>query len=400
MKFNYQARTKEGDIRIGTVEASSKEAALILLQKYGFYITYLEEAKAPFYAREVKIFKKISLRDIALFSRQLAIMFNSRVPLVEALSTIANQTPSLGFREKILDLSKEVEGGSAFSKALSRHPQVFSPFYIAMVQAGEASGKLADSLNYLAEHLERDYYLRSKIRGAMFYPALVLLVVVIVLALMVFMVLPNFEQIFLETEAKIPAITQMVLSASRFFKKHFLFLFFGFLFFSFLILRYYKTEKGKNFFDKNSLKLPIFGSLSKTIYLSRFAENLSTLISGGIMMPQALEITGNVVGNALYKEVIFLTRDEVRKGMPISSVLTAFPKIFPPVFIQMVVVGEKTGNLDMSLMQIAIFYRKEIDREIDNLLSILEPLLIVILGGVVGGLMLSILLPLYQMLAV
>ena len=165
MKFNYQARTKKGEIQAGVVEASSKEAAILLLQKYGLYITYLEEVKVPFYAWEVKIFKRISSRDIVLFSRQLSIMFSSRVSLVEALVTIASQTKNLEFRERILDLSREVEGGSAFSKALSRHPKIFSSFYISMVKSGETSGKLSESLSYLADHLEREYYLISRIRG-------------------------------------------------------------------------------------------------------------------------------------------------------------------------------------------------------------------------------------------
>ena len=219
MKFNYQARTKEGEIVAGTIEASSKEAALNILQKHGFYITYLEIAKPPVYAREVKIFQKISLKDIVLFSRQLSIMFTSKVSLVESLNTIALQTKNLEFRERILEISEEVEGGSPFSKALSKHSQIFSPFYIAMVKAGETAGKLSESLNYLADHLEREYHLNSRIRGAMIYPAVVVLVIFVVLLVMIFYVIPHLSKILQETGQALPLITQVIIKLSLLLRK-------------------------------------------------------------------------------------------------------------------------------------------------------------------------------------
>ena len=399
MKFNYQARTKKGEIQAGVVEASSKEAAILLLQKYGLYITYLEEVKVPFYAWEVKIFKRISSRDIVLFSRQLSIMFSSRVSLVEALVTIASQTKNLEFRERILDLSREVEGGSAFSKALSRHPQIFSSFYISMVKSGETSGKLSESLSYLADHLEREYHLVSRLRGAMIYPSLVIMVASVVLLLMIFFVIPQLTKVFQEAGQPLPIVTQLVIGLSLFLRK------WGFLFIGLLaglvifVLRYIKTLEGKENFDKISLRLPLIGDLLKMVYLSRLAENLSTLISGGLPIAQALETTGEVVGNTVYKEIIFLTRDEVRKGEPISSVLRRYPEAFPPMFCQMTLVGEKTGTLEKTLLNVVDFYQKEVNMSIDNLLSILEPVLIIFLGVIVAGLMVSVLLPLYRMTA-
>ena len=399
MKFNYQARTKKGEIQAGVVEASSKEAAILLLQKYGLYITYLEEVKVPFYAWEVKIFKRISLRDIVLFSRQLSIMFSSRVSLVEALVTIASQTKNLEFRERILDLSREVEGGSAFSKALSRHPQIFSSFYISMVKSGETSGKLSESLSYLADHLEREYHLVSRLQGAMIYPSLVIMVASVVLLLMIFFVIPQLTKVFQEAGQPLPIVTQLVIGLSLFLRK------WGFLFIGLLaglvifVLRYIKTLEGKENFDKISLRLPLIGDLLKMVYLSRLAENLSTLISGGLPIAQALETTGEVVGNTVYKEIIFLTRDEVRKGEPISSVLRRYPEAFPPMFCQMTLVGEKTGTLEKTLLNVVDFYQKEVNMSIDNLLSILEPVLIIFLGVIVAGLMVSVLLPLYRMTA-
>jgi len=399
MKFNYQARTKKGEIQAGVVEASSKEAAILLLQKYGLYITYLERTEVPFYAREVEIFKRVSRRDIVLFSRQLSIMFASKVSLVEALSTIASQTKNLEFREIILDLSQEVEGGNAFSKALSRHPQIFSSFYISMVKSGEESGKLSESLAYLADHLEKEYYLISKLRGAMIYPSLVIMVTIVVLFLMMFFVIPQLTKVLQESSLPLPIVTRLVIGLSLFLRK------WGFFFIGLLavliifVLRYIATSSGKENLDKILLRLPIIGETLKMVYLSRFAENLSTLISGGLPIAQALQTTGEIVGNTVYQKIIFMTRDEVRRGEPISSVLRRYPEAFPPVFCQMTLVGEKTGTLEKTLLNIVYFYQKEVDRSIDNLLSILEPVLIVFLGVIVAGLMAAVLLPLYRITA-
>jgi len=177
VKFNYQVRTKQGEIQSGVVETSSKEGALSLLQKHGFYVTYIEESKIPFYAKSFDLFKKISVRDVVLFSRQLAMMFNAKVSLVESLRVLAGQTENPKFNEKISKIAEEIEGGSPFSKALSHHPKVFSIFYVSMVKAGEVSGKLSQSLDYLAKYLEREYHLASKTKGALIYPALVLFLV-------------------------------------------------------------------------------------------------------------------------------------------------------------------------------------------------------------------------------
>jgi len=400
VKFNYQVRTEEGEIKTGVVEASSKEAALVLLQKYKFYVTYLEEESSPFYAKKIKIFQKISLKDVVLFSRQLAIMFGSRVPLGEALITLANQAQNPEMREKIFDLVKEIEAGSAFSKALFKHPKIFSPFFIAMVKSGESVGKLSESLNYLADHLEREYSLRAKIKGAMLYPALVLIVFLAILGLMVFSVLPGFERMFLEAGIEIPAITRIVLSSSRLLRENWLLLLIPFLAIFFAIYCFSRTKEGKKFFDRFFLKLPILSSLLKQLSLSQVAANLSTLISGGLLITRALELVGEIIGNSLYKEAIFSINEGVKKGMSISSVSVLYPEIFPPLFNQMVLIGEKTGALDVTLMNVANFYQKEIDRAVEDILKILEPVIVVLLAVIVGGLMLTVFLPLYGVIGI
>jgi type IV pilus assembly protein PilC len=400
MKFNYQARTKEGEIQVGVVQASSKETALSLLQKHGFYVTYLEEAKAPIYAQKISFLQRTSLRDIVLFSRQLSMMFAAKVPLVEALRVLAGQTDNPGFKEQLFKISEDIEGGSPFSKALARYPKLFSSFYTAMVKAGEASGKLSDSLNYLAEHLEREYHLASKTKGALIYPALVFMLVSFVIGLMIYVVIPQLQLVILESGAKIPDITARVIWFSDFAKDYGAFLAIGAVILLIILARYYRTESGQLILDKIFLKLPIMGEFLKTLYLSRLAESLSTLISGGLMITKAIELSSDIVGNTQYKKAMVVARDEVRKGVPVSSVLALYPEIFPPIFVQMTLVGEKTGSLDTSLLNMAGFYQREVERGIDNILSILEPVLIIGLGGVVGGLMLSILMPLYQLMTI
>jgi len=268
-----------------------------------------------------------------------------------------------------------------------------------MVKSGETSGKLSESLSYLADHLEREYHLVSRLQGAMIYPSLVIMVASVVLLLMIFFVIPQLTKVFQEAGQPLPIVTQLVIGLSLFLRK------WGFLFIGLLaglvifVLRYIKTLEGKENFDKISLRLPLIGDLLKMVYLSRLAENLSTLISGGLPIAQALETTGEVVGNTVYKEIIFLTRDEVRKGEPVSSVLRRYPEAFPPMFCQMTLVGEKTGTLEKTLLNVVDFYQKEVNMSIDNLLSILEPVLIIFLGVIVAGLMVSVLLPLYRMTA-
>jgi type IV pilus assembly protein PilC len=398
MKFLYQARTKEGDLKSGTIEASSKEVALSLLQKLGYYVTYLEEEKPPVYAREVRIFQKVSLKDLFVFSRQLSIMLNSKVPIVEALITLTAQIKNPEFKEAISDVAKEVEAGSTLSKALSKYPKIFPQFYIAMVKAGEASGKLSQSLDFLANHLEREYAVSGKIKGALIYPSLVLVVFLVVFGLMIFSILPSFEKIFAESNVEIPLVTRIILSFSRILREKFLILILILGIPLILIFSYSRTKEGKRFFDEISLKIPFFGRIFKQSLLARFAGNLSTLLSAGVAVTEALEIVEEVVGNETYRVAISKIKEGVKKGESISTLSLLYPELFPPIFNQVILVGEKTGTLSSSLSSISEFYQKEAEKLIEDFLRILEPLLIIILGGLVGGLMYSVLVPLYRLM--
>lgn len=397
MKFIYHAKTKEGERRSGTVDASSKEAALVLLQKYNLFVTFLEKAEEEvFYKKQIRIFEKVTGKDLVVFSRQMSLMLGSKVPLSETLSTLAYQTKKRILKEVILKVTEEVEGGTAFSAALSSYPKIFSPFFIAMVKSGEVSGKLSDIINYLASYLEQEQEFHSKIKGAMVYPAFVFIVFLFIFIIMIFVLIPQLSEILMETGQELPSITKFVLSLSDFLKHWGLVLILPFFLLLGGTIHYYKTEKGKKFLDKFFLMLPLIGDFLKKIYLSRLAENLSTLISGGIPISKALEITAEIVGNDVYTKLILETRDGVRRGEPMSLVFQRHPESFSPIFTQMVLVGERAGRLDIALKKIGEAYQKEVGRTLEVLLSLLEPAMIVFLGFLVGGLVISVLIPIYR----
>ncbi len=397
MKFNYQARTRTGEIQTGVVEASSREAAFNVLKSHNLYVTALEETESiPFYARKLKLFDITTKKDVVFFSRQASIMFKSNVPIVETFRTIAKQTRKHGFKEKILKLAEEIEGGTPLSKALSMYPKLFSPFYINMVKSGEASGKLSEVFMYLAGYLEREQEFRGKIKGAMVYPVFVLIVFVAVVAIIMVYVIPQLSEVLKGTGQELPTITRVVIAISAFLKEKWWLVFLILLGLILALVQFARSKTGKKFFDRNLLKVPLLGNFLKKLFLARFALNLSTLISGGLPIAQALEITGEVVGNDTYKKIILETRNRVKRGERMSSVLEHYPNLIFPLFYQMITVGEKTGTLDTSLKNVVVFYQQDVDRSLDSFVRLLEPIFIIILAGVVAGLMGAVLMPLYN----
>ncbi|MFA5742976.1 MAG: type II secretion system F family protein [Candidatus Paceibacterota bacterium] len=397
MKFKYQARTREGEVKTGEIEAVSKEAAIDILQKYNVFITFVEEAEQkPFLLREVKINQKISLKDIMAFSRQLSAMLGSKVPPAEAIHALGQKTTNRSFQEIIYKLASDIREGLSLSKAFSKHPRVFSPFYVGMIKSGEVTGNVPEVLKKITSHLEKDYYFRSKIIGAMIYPAIVMLVFFGVFTFLFLVVIPTITKTLLEAGRKIPAITQIVINISDFFVVYwwlFLILLIGLGFFFYY---YPKTKEGRQQFDRALLNLPIFGNFQKNLYMARFAENLSTLISAGTPIAQSLESSANLIGNTVYKNIIIETRSKAMKGEAISASLEKFPNEISPLFIQMVIVGEKTGNLSDSLIQVFKFYQEEIDNFISTISVIIEPILIIFLAVMVGILFAALIIPIYS----
>jgi len=397
MKFTYQARSKEGKTEKGTIEASSKEAAAALLQKYNIFVISLKEIKSPFSKFEF-LKKKTSKKDLAIFSRQLAVMIDSRIPVIQSLLSLAGQTTKKDFRDKITRISELVEEGNSLSEAFSSFPEVFDVFYTNLIKSGEASGKISESLYYLSNHLEREYDITAKIKGAMIYPIVVLSALVAVIVIVMTVVMPNLVVILKEIGGEIPLTTRILIGFYGFFTRYGWILLIAFVGLVIFLVYYLKSKEGKKIYDKTVIRIPFIGGFLEKTFLTRFAENLSTLITAGLPITRALKITKNTIGNFVYREIVSETEKEVSEGAKISSVLVRYPERVPLFVIQMIKVGEETGKLDKTLMEIVNFYQKEITRVVDNFMTIIEPILIVILGLGVALLAISVLSPMYGML--
>lgn len=395
MKYIYQARSKEGKVETGTIEASSKEAAALLLQKYNIFVTSLKEETPKILTTKFGFSEKVSKKELAIFSRQLSVMLQSRVPVIQSLKSLAVQIKKEGFRNKIIKISQLVEEGSTLSDAFAAYPSVFNVFYVNLVKTGEASGKISESLYYLSDHLEREYDIMSQIRGAMIYPIFVICVLGVVIIIVMFGVMPKLVDLLKETTSKPPAFTMLMINFYGFLMHYGWILVVAFFAFVAFIIYYFRTKEGKKVYDKLLLKIPFLNNLLKKIFLIQFAENISTLIGAGLSINSALKITKDTVNNIVYKNIIGETEERVSEGEKISSVLVKYPDYAPPFVVQMVQVGEETGTLDKNLMEVVNFYQKEVKRTVDTFTALLEPILIVFLGVVVALLAISVLQPLY-----
>ncbi len=397
MRFNYQARTKEGEIQTGTVEAGTHEAAVKTLQRYNLAVVFLEPiSEIPFYARSLKFLQRIKTKELVMFYRQLSILFEANIPPLEALSSLTIQVHNPRLKDILFEVETDVRGGGSFSNALAKHKKVFSNFYINVIRSGEATGRLDEVLKYLADHAEREFVLNSKIRGAFVYPGFILSSFLIVATLMLIYVVPNLMAVLLETGGQLPLTTRILVGTSNFVR--------GWIWLLIIILvglfvgfsRFIKTPQGRKLWDEFKLKVPLFGKLLQKMYLARFSENFSTLLRGGLPILEGLEISGQVVGNTVFSQLIEAAREEVKTGGNISAVFEKDKKNIPPTVVQMLKVGEKTAKLDEMLERLASFYRGEVDRTVNNLTQLIEPFLIILLGAGVAFLVASILMPIYN----
>ncbi len=400
MKYIYQAKTKEGKTETGTVEASSKEAAVSLLQKYNIFVTSLKEQRAPLFRSEsIAFLNKVSKKDLAIFARQLAVMLQSRVPVVQSLKGLAIQTKNQNFREKIMKISQMVEEGQPLSSACNNFPEIFNVFFVSLLKTGEASGKISESLFYLSDHLERESDIMSQIKGAMIYPIFVIVVLISVIWLVITFVMPRLVDLIKQTAVNPPPFTQLMLAFYSFLANYGWMVMLAFFIFVGFIAFYFTTKEGRKRLDVLSLYIPLVGDFLKKIYLVRFAENISTLVSAGLSINSALKITADTVNNYRYKQILQETNERVSQGEKISSVLVRYPELVPAFVVQMVQVGEETGKLDKNLLEIVNFYNKEIKRAVETFTALLEPVLIIFLGIVVAFMAISVIEPLYGTLS-
>ncbi len=385
-------------MQTGTVEAPTKDTAIETLHRYGLIILEIAEEKKGFglsLGSELPFFNKVKSQDIVVFSRQLAVLFDAQVPLVQALKTLAEQSPPT-LKKIVVEIAGDVDSGTALSQSLEKFSKVFSFFYVSVVRAGEASGRLQEVLNYLADHEERAYDLNKKVKGALTYPIFIISSLVAVGAAMMIFVVPQLTSVLEESGQELPVLTKLIIALSDFLRGYW---WLGILIIIGIvvgIMYALKTPAGQDYWDKIKLKLPIFGNIFKKIYLARFSENLSTLIKGGIPIIQSLTITADVVGNAVYKAIILKAREEVRRGSTINSVFASNASV-PPMVAQMIMIGEQTGRLDVLLNKVAVFFKKDVDNIMENLTSLIQPVLILILGGAAGVLVAAILLPIYNL---
>ena len=404
MKFQYTARTKEGKLESDIAEAPSLEAAISMLQNQQLVIIEIKPFIEAAYlnlnilTKQINnLLNRIKSEDIVLFSKQLAILIQAKVPLVQSLRVLTKQTRNPNFAGIINAVANDVDAGMIFSRALSKYPRVFSNFFIQMTRSGEISGRLEETLTYLSDYINKQYLLNSKVKGAMIYPAFILGAFVIVGVVMLIFVIPNITLILVESGQKLPLVTRILIGTSDFTKKWgwIVFIILGAMIY-FIRASIKKSPEWRYAYDGLKLRFPIFGELLKKIYLARFSETLSTLSSAGIAISQSLEITADVVGNSVYKRIILEADEAVRKGSNISMVFARYPEILPMV-TQMISIGEQTGKLDSILKQISAFFTEEVNRAFDNIVNLIEPILIVVLGVGVGISVAAILLPIYNL---
>lgn len=393
--FEYKGRTKTGESRSGVIETSSQEAALDLLHRDNIVVTSLHErGPLPILAR--RLGGGVKQKDVVIFSRQLATLFEARIPVVEALKTLIGEASRPALREAITQILDDVSGGMNLSQAFAKHPSVFSSFYIQLVRSGEESGKLQEIFTYLADYLERSLYLTSKAKNALIYPAFIMVAFVGVLVVMLVVVIPRLVTIFQETGQEVPFYTQMVIAASLFLQKWGLLLLVLIIAGVIALVRWGYTPQGKYFFHKLQIYIPILGELYRKLYMARLADNLQTLIIGGIPILRALSVTGDVVGNLVYKRAIENAIESVKGGGTISVALEKCPEI-PVLVTQMIRIGEASGRLDFILGSISKFYQRDVDSALESLVALIEPALIIFLGLGVGVLVASVLVPLYNL---
>jgi len=397
MKFEYQARTKSGDIKKGVIEAVSKMAAIDLLHKNELFPTIIkEEKKGKGLNTELKIFERVSSKEVVIFTREIAIMIESNVPPAKALEALGEQMSNRSFKEKIFKVSADIREGVTLSKAFSKYPNIFSTFYVNMLRSGEISGTLPEVLRKVADHLENEYYIKTKTMGAMIYPIVVLVVFAIIFTVVVVYIIPGLVEVLESSGAELPLVTKIVIGVSNFVVNYWWAVLLILIGIASFVNYYPKTKEGKQVTDAILLKVPVLGNFQKNIYMNRFAENLATLLSSGKPITEALEVTADLIGNNVYREIILQARDGVVKGQKISDSLVNYPKHISPLFVQMVAVGESTGKISETLMNVVRFYKTEIETFVDSISNIIEPVLILGLAGMVGLLVAAVFLPLYQ----
>jgi type IV pilus assembly protein PilC len=394
--YKWEGKTTKGAVKKGEMEAPSEAAIRIHLRQQNIIPTKIS-SKAKEITISLPFFKKkVKQRSVAIFTRQLATMIDAGLPLVQSLEVLSSQQDDKVFKNIIREIKEDVEGGSTFAGALKKHPVTFNELYTNLVVAGEEGGILDTILTRLAVYIEKAEALKKKVKSALIYPATIVTVAVAVVMILMIFVIPVFESMFASAGQSLPLPTLIVLTMSKMIKKYIIIFIPALILLFFLFKKYYQTENGRAVVDRLLLKLPVFGPLFRKIAVARFSRTLGTLVSSGVPILDGLSIVSRTSGNRAIEIAIMNARASIREGETIAEPLNR-STLFPPMVIQMIAVGESTGALDNMLSKIAEFYEEEVDMAVANLTSLLEPMLMVFLGIVIGGVVIAMYLPIFNM---
>ena len=398
MLFNYEAVDNTGAKKIGSIDAVNVDVAIASLQRRSLVVTSVVEAgkAGSFLSINLSIFDRVATKDVVILSRQLSTLFEAQVSALRVFRLLAAETDKRPLAVVLEAVADDLQSGNSISGALGKHPKVFTDFYVSMVKAGEESGKLNDTFLYLADYLDRSYQLTSKIRGALIYPAFVVATFLVVMILMFTMIIPKISPILVQSGATIPVYTQVIIGISNFLVQYGWVLLVMVIVAVFFLVRFIRTPAGKFTFDRVKLNIPYVSTLFRKLYLSRLADNMNTMLSSGIPMIRALELTSAVINNGVYHKLLDEAMDSVKGGVSLSDALSQSPKEIPGIMTQMVKVGEEAGEVGPILKTLSNFYAREVTTAVDSLVSLIEPAMIVVLGAGVAILLAAVLVPIYS----
>jgi len=399
MRFVYTVIDQEGEEKEGYIESYNEDSAISSLQRRGLTILSIEseEDSIPIWERRIKFFERVSNKEIVILSRQFATLFQADVSALKVFRLLGNATDNPKLSDAMLDMVDQLKEGSSISKAFSKHEDIFSDFYINMVSAGEESGNLSDSFEYLADYLDRNYELTSKVKGALIYPAFVVFTFAAVMILMLTTVIPNITEIIKKSGQEPPIYTQVVIGLSDFLLNYGWFLLIALIIGGYAAWWYStQTDEGQSVLADLKISLPYIGDLYQKLYLSRLCDNMHTMLRSGIPMTRAIEITASIIDNKIYHQLLMDAVEDIKNGQSVANSLDGYDEI-PNIMVQMMEIGEETGELGNILETLSAFYRREVENSVDALVELIEPAMILMLGLGVGGLLASVLLPIYNL---
>ncbi|MDP3875158.1 MAG: type II secretion system F family protein [bacterium] len=395
MLFNYKALENSGKLMSGSIEAISLDVAVGSLQRRGLTISKIEPAEKESWLSKIRFGSDVSHKDVVILSRQMAILFEAQVSALKIFTLLSSELENNSLKKNLTQVADDLQAGSSISKALAKHPAIFSDFYVNMVRSGEETGKLNETFNHLADYLDRNYEVVSKAQNALIYPAFVITVFAAVMVLMFTVIIPKISLIIIESGQAVPFYSRIVFAVSDFLISYGVIMLVALVIFGFFIVRYTRTAEGRSALARFKLTVPYAGSLYKKLYLSIISDNMSTMVLSGIPMVKVIEVTAAVVGNEVYKQILGESLLAVEGGSSFSQSLSQYEEI-PSMLVQMIRIGEESGELGSILGTMAHFYQREVMNAVDTLVSLIEPVMIVLLGLGVGVLLASVLIPIYD----